>query len=132
MRKVNVYSVSKDSNTKLSNNFRVREFACCDGSDPVFIDPALVEILQKVRDHFGKAVYINSGYRTVSYNKKLDGSATKSQHLYGMAADISIKGIAPAEVHKFVCTLLPNSGGIGLYPSFVHIDTRTEKSRWNG
>ena len=49
----------------------------------------LVEILQKIRDHFGKAVNINSAYRTPAKNKQVGGAAY-SQHLYGMAADISI------------------------------------------
>ena len=32
------YSLAKDGEKKLSANFRVREFACKDGSDPIMID----------------------------------------------------------------------------------------------
>lgn len=129
--RIYAYSKAKDGSKNLSTNFKVKEFACNDGSDPVFVSPELVEVLQKIRDHFKAAVTVNSGYRTPDYNKKVDG-ATYSQHLYGMAADIKVKGIAPKTVATFAETLLPNSGGIGIYPTFTHIDVREVKSRWNG
>lgn len=128
---VNVYSNAKDGNKKLSANFKVKEFACSDGSDPVFISPELVVVLQTVRDHFKKPVTINSGYRTVGKNKAVGGAAY-SQHLYGTAADIQIKGVAPKDVYTYVETLLPNTGGIGLYSTFTHVDVRKTKSRWKG
>ena len=128
---VKVYSKAKDGTKKLSTNFKVSEFACSDGSDPIFISTELVTVLQKIRDHFGKPVTINSGYRTVTKNKAVDG-ATYSQHLYGMAADITIKGVSPKVVAVYAETLLPNTGGIGIYNTFTHIDVRAVKSRWNG
>ena len=129
--KVNTYSKSKDGNKNLSANFKVKEFACKDGSDPVFISQELVEVLQKIRAHFGKAVTINSAFRTATHNKK-EGGATYSQHLYGTAADIVVSGVKPKEVAKYVETLLPNKGGIGIYATFTHVDVREVKSRWNG
>ena len=128
---VKYYSKKKEGNVQLSANFKVKEFACKDGSDVIFISPELVEILQKVRNHFGKAVNINSGYRTPTYNKKI-GGATYSQHTYGTAVDIRITGIKPKAVAQYVETLMPNSGGIGIYKNFTHIDVREVKSRWNG
>lgn len=128
---INAYSKAKQGSTKLSTNFKVSEFACKDGSDVVFVAPELVEVLQKVRTHFGKAVTINSAYRTPTYNKKV-GGATYSQHTYGTAADIVVKGVTPAAVAAYVETLMPNKGGIGIYSSFTHVDVREVKSRWNG
>lgn len=128
---VKYYSKKKEGNVQLSANFKVKEFACKDGSDVIFISPELVEILQKVRNHFGKAVTINSGYRTPTYNKKI-GGATYSQHTYGTAVDIRITGIKPKAVAQYVETLMPNTGGIGIYKNFTHIDVREVKSRWNG
>lgn len=128
---VNYYSKAKEGNVKLSANFKAKEFACNDGSDPIFISPSLVEVLQKIRSHFGKAVNINSGYRTPTYNKKV-GGATYSQHLYGTAADIRINGVKPKDIAAYAETLLPNTGGIGIYNNFVHVDVRKTKSRWNG
>lgn len=129
--KVRAYSKAKDGNTSLTKNFKVREFACSDGADVIFISMDLVEVLQKIRNHFGKAVNINSAYRTPAKNKQV-GGATYSQHLYGTAADITIKGVSPKEVAAFAETLLPKTGGIGIYDSFTHVDVRAVKSRWNG
>ena len=125
-----VYSKAKDGNKKLSTNFRVREFACMDGSDPIFIDTELVTVLQKIRDHFAKPVTITSAYRTPSRNKEVGGT-TYSQHLYGKAADIKISGVTPKKVADYAETLLDN-GGIGIYNTFTHIDVRSTKSRWQG
>jgi hypothetical protein len=126
---VKTYSKKQHGATKLSANFTVKEFACKDGSDKVLIDTNLVEILQKIRDHFGKAVVINSAYRNEAYNRKI-GGASKSQHINGTAADIRISGVTPEEVAKYAEHLLANSGGIGLYPAFTHVDVRAKRSRW--
>lgn len=128
---VKVYSKAKEGSIKLSKNFTVKEFACSDGTDTVFISLALVNLLQKIRDHFDKAVIINSAYRTEAHNKSI-GGATYSQHKYGLAADIHINGVTPKEIAAYVETLLPSSGGIGIYKSFCHVDVRRVKSRWNG
>lgn len=125
------YSKKKDGNKKLSANFRVKEFACTDGSDPIFIDTELVKILQKIRNHFGKAVTITSAYRTPSKNNAVGGTFY-SQHLYGTAADIKVKGVTPKQVAAYAEKLLPGTGGIGVYKSFCHIDVRIAKARWNG
>lgn len=127
---VNVYSLKKDGNKKVSENFKVKEFKCKDGSDVILIDTGLVGILQKIRTHFGRAVHINSAYRTPAYNKKI-GGATYSQHCYGTACDIRINGVTPLEIAKFAETLLEGWGGIGIYKNFVHVDTREKKSRWS-
>lgn len=128
---IKAYSRVKDGNKKLSTNFRVREFACLDGSDPIFIDTELVTILQKIRTHFGRAVTITSAYRTPPRNKSVGGT-TYSQHLYGRACDIKVSGISPKKVAEYAEKLLPNTGGIGIYDTFTHIDVRSVKSRWKG
>lgn len=131
---VKVYSRAKDGLALVVNtcpNFKVNEFACSDGSDPVFISPELVKLLQQIRDHFKAPVSINSGYRTPTKNKAVGGAAY-SQHLYGLAADITVKGVAPSEVYDYADSLLPYTGGIGLYKTFVHVDVRKTKSRWKG
>lgn len=131
MVEIYAYSKAKDGSKSVAKNFKVKEFACKDGSDVIFIAPALVDVLQKIRSHFGKAVHINSGYRTVTHNKKVGGD-TYSQHMYGMAADIKVTGIKPADVAAYAETLLPNRGGIGIYSNFTHVDVREKKSRWKG
>lgn len=131
---LNVYSLERDGEKKLSTDFRVREFRCRDGSDPIFVDSDLVEVLQKIRTHFGKAVNINSAFRTASHNAKQKNASRYSQHLYGRAADIWIAGVSVDTLAAYIETLLPNRGGIGRYynDKFVHVDVRTAKSRWRG
>ena len=126
---VRVYSKAKDGSKALSANFRVREFACKDGSDVILIHPDLVKVLQKVRTHFARPVKLNSAYRTPTHNKKVGGE-TFSQHQYGTAADIVVTGVAPKKVAAYVETLMPKSGGIGIYSNFTHIDCRSKKARW--
>ena len=128
---LNVYSKSKDGNTKLAKNFTVKEFACKDWSDPIFINSELVDVLQKIRDHFGELVTITSAYRTVARNNAIKG-AKYSQHLYGNADDIKVQGTAPKTVSEYANKLIPNKGGIGTYGTFTHIDVRPTKSRWQG
>ena len=128
---IHAYSKEKDGETKLSENFKVKEFASTDGSDPIFIAPELVEVLQKIRTHFKKSVTINSAFRTAARNAAV-GGAKYSQHLYGTAADIVVSGITPKQVAEYAEKLMPNTGGIGIYSNFTHIDVRKTKSRWNG
>ena len=130
------YSLARDGSTALSPHFRVREFRCHDGSDPVFIDSALVELLEQLRAHFGKPVTITSGYRTASHNAKVGGSRS-SQHLLGRAADIQVQDTDPLAVAAYAESLMPGWGGVGRYPvkagrakGWVHVDTRPNKSRW--
>ena len=130
---VHTYSLKKDGATQLSPHFKVREFACQDGSDAVLVAPRLVMVLETIRSHFGTAVTINSGYRTPQYNAEVGGVA-HSQHCYGMAADISVKGQTPAAVAAFARTLMPDWGGVGIYAKkgFTHIDVREKRSDWTG
>ena len=114
----------------MSPNFKVSEFKCNDGSDTILISSSLVELLQKIRDHFNATVTINSAYRTSSYNAKI-GGATHSQHVLGTAADIVVAGATPLAVAQYTEYLQPNNGGIGVYKSFTHVDVRATRSRWD-
>ena len=133
MVEINAYSKAASGGKQLSAHFKVREFACGDGSDAVLVAPQLVMVLETIRAHFGSAVTIHSGYRTPQYNEKVNGAA-HSQHCYGMAADIYIKGQTPAAVAAYARQLMPDWGGVGIYTKkgFTHIDVREKKSDWTG
>lgn len=133
MVEINAYSKKKDGEKKLSSNFRVREFACKDGSDAVLVAPRLVMVLQSIRDHFGTAVNINSGYRTPQYNTKV-GGVDQSQHCYGTAADITVTDVKVETVAAYARKIMPDWGGVGIYKAqgFTHIDVREDRSDWNG
>ena len=123
--KVQEFSLAKDGDTKISDNFTVREFRCKDGSDKILIDVGFVkEKLQMIRNHFGAAVTINSGYRTESYNAKV-GGAKSSYHMKGQAFDIVVKGHTPQEVAQYAQEI--SIPGIIQYNTFVHVDSRNNK-----
>ena len=119
----------KGDEAKLAANFRASEFDCqgsgCCTTTP--IDEKLVEYLQQIRTYFGKPVYVTA-YRCQAYNAKVANAAPNSYHLYGMAADFHIDGVAPEEIAKYAESI--GIKGIGLYDTFVHIDTRESKSFW--
>ena len=132
MYDVKVYSLAAEGGRQVTPHFKVREFACNDGSDPVFISQALADILENIRVHFGKPVHINSGYRTVSYNATVENSSKTSQHCNGLAADIRVEGVSPDRVADYAEQLLGDHGGVGRYKTFTHVDVRANKSRWKG
>jgi len=58
-------------------------------------------VLQPVRDHFGKGVKVNSGFRSPESNAAVGGSKT-SDHCKGQAADIEIPGVPNAELAQWI------------------------------
>ncbi|MGN0929795.1 MAG: D-Ala-D-Ala carboxypeptidase family metallohydrolase [Alphaproteobacteria bacterium] len=80
---------------------------------------ALVEnVLQPLRDEWGKPLIINSGYRCPELNSLIGGKPT-SQHLRGEAADIRCDN--SFELAKKIIELKLPYDQIGLYNTFVHI-----------
>lgn len=134
------WSRTRDGTRKLSANFTVAEFACKDGSDPVFVDSSLAALLQKIRDHFGRPVVITSGYRTAAHKCRRRRQQVQPAPA-GPAADFWVEDTPVASVAAYAETLLPARGGIGRYPKdashpkrrtgWVHLDTRADKSRWS-
>lgn len=133
MVEINAYSKAATAGKQLSTHFRVREFACQDGSDAVLVAPRLVMVLETIRAHFDAPVVIHSGYRTPQYNAKAGGVA-HSQHCYGTAADITVRGQTPAAVAAYARQLMPDWGGVGVYSQkgFTHIDVRETRADWTG
>lgn len=124
-----VKTYKKGDSKKISTNFRAREFDCSGKGccTETLIDEKLVQYLQQIRDYFGKPVEL-TGYRCPVHNAKTPNAAPKSRHTFGMAADFHIDGVEPAEIAK--CAESIGVKGIGLYDTFVHIDTRDTKSFW--
>jgi len=98
------------------------------------VDPALIYVLECIREHFDKPVTVNCACRCESHNKAV-GGAVSSQHLpdnigESRAADIKVKGVSPKDVADYAEELLRESGGVGRYGTFTHVDVRGYKARW--
>jgi len=124
-----IKTYKKGDNQKIATNFRAREFDCqgtgCCSTTP--IDEKLVQYLQQIRTHFGKPVYLTA-YRCRTHNARTPNASPNSRHIYGQAADFHIDGVSPEEIAKYAESI--GVKGIGLYDTFVHIDTRETKSFW--
>ena len=127
-----VKKYKRNDKLQLSKNFRLDEFKCkCGVCDPILVDEELVARLQQIRDHFGRSVNINSGYRCEKHNASAKvGGSPGSHHVKGKAADIRVQGITPAEVAKYAESI--GIQRIGLYDNFVHIGSDTTKKFWKG
>jgi zinc D-Ala-D-Ala carboxypeptidase len=103
---------------KLSKNFSLVEFTKSQTATRRGIDntPSLTTIdnlqllvdnvLQPIRDHYGKSVSISSGYRSPELNVAIGGSAT-SDHCKGQAADFEIAGIDNKVLAQYIRDNLP-------------------------
>ena len=98
---------------KLSKNFSLEELTRSATATKLGIDNTpdeehlnnlqvvVDEIAQPLRDHFGKPVRINSGYRSPALNDAIGGSK-KSQHSKGEALDLEIDGVSNMEVAGWI------------------------------
>lgn len=114
----------------ISKNFSYREFERSEVADAKHICnvitsfdvrdsiQALTEnVLQPLRDAWGKPLKVNSGYRCKALNAAVGGVPT-SQHVKGEAADIAAGD--PVKLARLAVKLgLPFDQMI-LYPTFVH------------
>ena len=126
---VKKYSKKRDGENRLTKNFRVREFACKDGSDAIYIDGELADYLQRLRNWAGAPVKITSGYRTPEWNKKVGGSSS-SYHTKGRAADIIVTGKSIYSVAKYAQAIGVRGIERNDDSDYVHIDPRDKKNYW--
>ena len=92
------------------------------------IDVRTLDILAAVHNMLetNEPVQLISGYRTLATNNMLRESsgsvAANSLHVFGMAADIRLKGRSTIQVAK--AALRCKAGGVGVYrqSGFVHVD----------
>ena len=111
-------------------NFRINEFVCrCGCEMPAEarqnIEALVAEVLDSVRDEYGKPIYVNSGYRCEKHNAAV-GGVPRSQHMVGEAADISLRLTAYGlqdELMK-LAKLIVQQGCFDqliIYPTFLHV-----------
>jgi uncharacterized protein YcbK (DUF882 family) len=104
-------------------------------SSAVTMDRSLYELLYTLQfaAKFRSPLQVLSGYRTPKANDMLRhkgyGAARDSQHLYGRAADVRVEGYPSATLARFMREL--GAGGVGEYPTFVHMDVWKVRSWWS-
>lgn len=116
----------------LSAHFKRSEFACHCGCGKGTISPVLIRTLETIRAATGGPIIINSGYRCIAHNRRV-GGAKNSQHCLGNAADIVSPTYSPESIARMAERILGNTGGVGRYKRFTHVDTRPgTAARWTG
>jgi uncharacterized protein YcbK (DUF882 family) len=83
------------------------------------------------REGVFQPIVVHSGYRTPETNAHTEGAARQSLHMYGMAVDFHVPGVAIDYLAQ-ICMACTASGGVGYYPGgWVHLDTGA-KRYWSG
>ena len=106
--------------------FQKEEFRCkCGGKDcggfPAQVDPTLLALADRVREHFGSPATVSSGLRCVKHNARV-GGAKASRHMSGKAMDFTVKGRSAAQVLAFVLDQPETRYAYAINGSFVHMD----------
>lgn len=140
--------------------FKLVDAACKDGTPypEIYADAwnrLVIRTADPVRDEWGAPLYEVSFYRSPAYNQRLierdlerevplHNVAKSSSHMIGEALDFKPKIIKGKDevlrLHNMILAKykrreLPELGGLGLYPGWVHIDVTKAADghlrRWN-
>ena len=110
--------------------FGTKEFESKEGAKSPFgemvVRKELVYLLNHIREKGGKPIIINCAYRSPEHNKAV-GGVENSYHVQGLAADIRPENLEDLPELLDMVT----DGGVGLYGTFVHVDARGRRARWD-
>lgn len=121
---------------RLAANFTVAELVSSGGraASVARVSPALVQLLQGIRDRVGGPVRVSSGYRSWARNTEVYRSRgqepTRSRHCSGQAADISATGLSGTDLARLAIDAGGRDLGIGVGESFAHVDVRGAWALW--
>lgn len=107
-----------------SKYFNRTEYICkCCGKGTLEEDT--LKLLDEIREDFGEAISITSGFRCVKHNSKVGGEKN-SQHVLGKAADIRPLNNDTDDFDRLLksCQKFSWNIGNGINKGFIHIDTR--------
>lgn len=113
-----------------TKNFSVEEMSCNCGECDLKMNLPFMLKLQKIRELVHNPCYITSGVRCEAHNSHV-GGRKHSYHLLGRAADIKTSD-AGFKADLMMAAIKAGCYGIGIYPTFVHIDDRpfSQRSVW--
>lgn len=127
----------------LGKHFGPAEFACHDAARTPYPEEwpdrwerLVLRLCDPIREAWGGVIEVVSGYRTPEYNANLAKAghnvASQSHHMEGNAADLKPRFMAAGAddvlaLHDLVLRTfeaggLPELGGLGLYPDWIHVD----------
>lgn len=92
-----------------------------------------LRVVDDLREQLGRPVVLLSSYRSAAYNAAINDAAKRSYHMRFQALDIAVAGHTPEQVFHRLERMRDAgkfSGGLGLYRTFTHIDTRGTNATW--
>jgi len=111
------------TNANIVHNFDYETFACPFSRELITNDRALAMLAAVMIELGEHHVVINSAYRSDAWNKQV-GGARNSQHRDGSAYDIDFTESNINPVQLLNAAVKAGVKSIGLYETFIHIDTR--------
>lgn len=132
---------------QVAPHFNIKEFKCKANGEVLINADVIAHIqrLERLRVWYKRVMIINSGYRTVEYNKAI-GGAPNSKHLLGIASDIALpmsefSAYSRERQDEYmqnvknkwteICKADGLGGGVGFYDTFFHLDSREEAAFWD-
>lgn len=101
------------------------EFRCSCGCERSEMQPEFIELLNTIREDFGKPMVISSGFRCENHSAERNKPNGPGTHNTGWAADVAVQG---ADAHRLVKIALKHGvTGIGINQKgsvgrFIHLD----------
>ena len=89
-------------------------------------------VMDHLRFVLGQPVTLTSIYRNEDYNREV-GGASRSQHKENRAIDFQVRNVSPRRAANSLIKLRDSGmfkGGVGVYRTFVHVDTRGRNATW--
>ena len=112
--------------------FKEKEFVCrCCGELPPFarenIEALVENVLDPLRERYGKPIIVNSGYRCAKHNREV-GGASGSQHMRGEAADIRPSTGSATDLKRLRQLIIEsrNNDQLIVYPTFLHVSWKRQ------
>lgn len=107
-------------------HFTPKELACrFDGS--IRMDPAFLDLLERLREAYRRPMVVTSGYRSPSYNATVSTTGPSGPHTTGRAVDVAAQGTDAYEL--LWGALACGFTGIGVKQNgasrFLHLDNLT-------
>lgn len=125
-----------DGETQIRKNFKLKELCNTktDNAVKLVVNERLflfLDMMQELRDRYGKPINVGSWYREEKYNKKIGGSSN-SLHLDGLACDFHVDHNLTQHKNmetmwKAICQKHGVIGGINHYTHGYHVCIGEEK-----